>query len=474
MIGRLAATLLLAAAAPVAAETFAVTGGKVALGDGSQPISGGTVVIRDGRIVAAGANVRVPPGAKMIDARGKWVTPGIVAGFSRLGLAEVDLTSSAEDGGGRTDTSGAADDTTSNGPFNAAIDVVPAINPLDTTIAVNRADGVTRALVAPSVGKNIFAGQGAVIDTGSDMDPVTAARKFQFVELGETGADKAGGSRASAHILFRNALREAAELRRYAPTIAAARGEAPDERERLLVRNPNESRIYGAEARRSEDVLLTRFDAAALVPVLQGRQYLLIHVERASDILQVLELKREFRTLKIVLVGASEGWMVADRIAHAGIPVIASAVNDLPASFEQIAATQSNVGRMRAAGVNVSIGMIDDNDTRNLFMERQYAGNLVGLQKIPGATGVSWGEALAMITSRPAQSIGMGGEIGSLAPGRRADLVIWSGDPLEGTSAAEQVFIDGVRQPLETHQTKLRDRYRYLPGPRNLPEAYRH
>ena len=92
--------------------------------------------------------------------------------------------------------------------------------------------------------------------------------------------------------------------------------------------------------------------------------------------------------------------------------------------------------------------MIDDTDTRNLFMERQYAGNLVALQKIPGATGVSWGEALAMITSRPAEAIGMGGEIGSLAPGRRADLVIWSGDPLEGSSAAEQVFIDGVRQPL--------------------------
>jgi cytosine/adenosine deaminase-related metal-dependent hydrolase len=107
-------------------------------------------------------------------------------------------------------------------------------------------------------------------------------------------------------------------------------------------------------------------------------------------------------------------------------------------------------------------------------MERQYAGNLVGLQKIPGATGVNWGEALAMITSWPAEAIGMGGEIGSLAAGRRADLVIWSGDPLEGTSAAEQVYIDGVRQPLETHQTRLRDRYRYLPGQRDLPEAYRH
>ena len=474
MIGRLACALLLGVAAPLGAETFAISGGTVALGDGSQPIPNGLVIVRDGRIVAAGdVRMKLPPGTRVIDATGKWVTPGIIAGFSRLGLADVDLTASKEDGGGRSDTSGSADDSTSDGPFNASIDVVPAINPLDTTIAVNRADGVTRAIVAPNAGKNIFAGQGAVIDTGADMDPITAPRKFQFVELGEAGADKAGGSRASAHIMFRNALREAAELGRHSAPIGASSGQAPDERSRPVVRNPNESRLYGADARRSQDVLLTRFDAAALVPVLQGRQYLLVHVERASDILQVLGLKHDFPALKIVLVGASEGWMVADRIAREGIPVIASAVNDLPASFEQIAATQSNVGRMRSAGVKVAIGMIDDNDTRNLFMQRQYAGNLVGLRKIPGATGVDWGEALAMITSRAAEAIGMGGELGSLSPGRRADVVIWSGDPLEGTSAAEQVFIDGVRQPLETHQTRLRDRYRYLQR-RNLPEAYRH
>jgi len=445
------------------AQTFAVVGATVALGDGSQPIPNGMVVVRNGRIVAAGdVRMKLPADTQVIDARGKWVTPGIVAGFSRLGLSEVDLSAQG------------ADDSSADGPFNAALDVVPAINPMNSTIAVNRADGVTRALVAPNAGKNIFAGQGAVIDTGADRDPITAARKFQFVELGETGSAKGGGSRASAHVLFRNALREAAELRRYAPAAAASRRGSPDEREQPVVRNPNESRIYGADARRSDDVLLTRFDAAALVPVLQGRQYLLVHVERASDILQVIALKKEFPALKVVIVGASEGWTVADRIANSGIPVIASAVNDLPAAFEQLAATQSNVGRMRAAGVKVSIGMIDDNDTRYLFDERQYAGNLVGLQKLPGATGVSWGEALAMITSRPAEAIGMGGEIGSLAPGRRADLVIWSGDPLEAFNAAEQVYIDGVRQPLDTHQTRLRDRYRYLPGQRNLPEAYRH
>jgi imidazolonepropionase-like amidohydrolase len=460
MIRRLAIALLLGAAAPVCAQTIAISGGTVALGNGSEPIPNGMVVIRDGKIVAAGdIRMKLPADTQVIDATGKWVTPGIVGGFTRLGLAEVDL--SAE----------GSDDTKADGPFSAAIDVVQSVNPLDTPIAVNRADGVTRALVVPDVGKSIFAGQGAVIDTGADMDPITRPRVFQFVELGETGKEKAGGSRSSAFVMFKNALREAGQLGRYSGPMQSARSGTTDERDRPVVRNPNESRMY--DARRNEDVLLTRFDASALVPVLQGRQYLLVHAERARDILNVLDLKNEFPSLKIVLVGATEGWTVADRIARAGVPVIASAVNDLPASFEQIAATQSNVGRMRAAGVKVSIGMIDDSDTRNIFLERQYAGNLVALQRVPGASGVSWGEALAMITSKPADAIGLGDEIGSLAPGRRADVVIWSGDPLEGSSAAEQVFIDGVRQPLETHQTKLMQRYRDL-NRRDLPEAYRH
>ena len=114
-------------AVPAGAQTYAIVNGTVALGDGSEPIPNGTVVIRDGKIVAAGGmRMKLPAGTQVIDANGKWVTPGIVAGFSRLGLAEVDLTASQEDGGGRDDTSGAADDTSQNGPFNAAIDVVPS------------------------------------------------------------------------------------------------------------------------------------------------------------------------------------------------------------------------------------------------------------------------------------------------------------------------------------------------------------
>ncbi|RIX27069.1 amidohydrolase family protein [Sphingomonas edaphi] len=457
----LTASALLASAAPLQPQTVAITNGIVALGDGSDPMPGGTVVIRNGRVVAAGSGVSVPANAEVIDANGKWVTPGIVAGFSRLGLSEVDLGADGSD-----------DTETRNSPFSAAIDVAPAINPKASTIAVSRADGVTRAVVAPVAGRSIFAGQGAVIDTADDMDAVLRARAFQFVELGEGGADRAGGSRSAAFVLFRNALREARDLGGLRYPIAG-RSSAARQADEVPYEERQDPQLLSRDARRTDDVMLTRFDAAALVPVVRGRQLLIVHVERAKDILNVLDLRREFPSLRIALVGATEGWTVADRIAESGVWVIASALNDLPASFEMLAATQSNVGRMRAAGVKVAIGMIDDNDTRYVRNQRQYAGNLVALGKIPGAAGVSWAEAFAMITSKPAEAVGLGGEIGSLARGRRGDVVIWSGDPLELASAPEAVWIDGVRQPLDNHQTKLRDRYRTLERGA-LPEAYRH
>ena len=442
------------AALPATAQTLAITGGRVVIGDGSEPIDGGTVILRDGRVVAAGANVAVPAGATMVDARGKWVTPGIVAGFSRIGLVEVDAVDASNDTQANTS------------PFSAAIDVVPAINPLASAIAVSRAAGVTRAVVSPATGRSIFAGQGAVIDLGGDMNPITRGRLFQFIEMGEEGANDAGGSRASAHVLLRNALREARDLRLPIGARGAARvpSAAPPED---LPENP----YIGSATQRSDDVLLTRFDAAALVPVLQGRQLLLVHVERASDILQVLALKREFANLRIVLVGATEGWRVAQQIAAANVPVIANALTDLPASFEQLAATQSNIGRMRAAGVEVAIGMINDDETRNVRVSTQHAGNLVGIGRVPGHTGLSWSQAFAAISSAPAEALGMGGEIGSLRPGRRGDVVIWDGDPLELATGVEAVWIDGVQQNLENRQTRLRERYRQ-PQEGALPHAY--
>jgi imidazolonepropionase-like amidohydrolase len=417
-------------AVPALAETVAITGGMVAIGDGSAAAPG-TVVVRDGRIIAAGPGVAVPAGARTVDATGKWVAAGIVAGFSRIGLVEVDAVDPTNDGAARGTV------------FNASLDVVNGLNPRVPAIAINRARGITRAVVAPDAAGNMFAGQGAVIDLAGDTELVTRARAFQFVEFGEAGARIAGGSRPASHAMFRNML---AEARDYG-------------------RNP-----AGYDGR-SRDAMLQRRDAEALLPVIDGRMPLVVHVEGGPDILKMLALKGEFPNLRLVLVGATEGWTVARQIAAAGVPVIASALNDLPSSFEQLAATQSNIGRMKAAGVQVSVGTIDDDDPRMPIRTPQYAGNLVALTKISGASGLDWASAFAAITSKPAEAMGMGGEIGSLRPGRRADVVIWSGDPLELSSGVERVWIDGIEQSLVTRQTRLRDRY-MRPQEGALPKAY--
>ena len=418
-------------AAPASAQTIAVTGGTVAIGDGSAPIPNGTVVFRDGRIVSAGPNVAIPAGAAIVDATGKWVAAGIVAGFSSLGLVDAEGIESSNDV------------RATESPFAAAIDVSNAINPDGVDIANERIGGVTRAIVSPASGSAIFAGQGAVIDLGADPDPVTRARAFQYVELGEDAARIAGGSRPAAYAAFRDALAQAEDYRR-------------------------DPKAFGG---RSTDSLLKRSDAQALVEVVDGRVPLLVHVERASDIRSVLNLKRDYPKLNLVLVGVTEGWMVAREIAAAHVPVIASALADLPAQFESIAATESNAGRMAQAGVVVAISTVGANTAPGEHVLAQYAGNLVAIQKVPGKTGLDWGRAFAAITSGPAAALAMDGEIGSLRPGRRADVVIWDGDPLELSSAPTGIYIDGKAQPMTSRQELLQRRYA-TPREAGLPKAY--
>ena len=183
----------------------------------------------------------------------------------------------------------------------------------------------------------------------------------------------------------------------------------------------------------------------------------------------MLSLGREFPALRLVIVGAGEGWRVASELAAAKVPVLASALADLPGSFETLAATQSNVGRMTAAGVKVAIGGFYDNDQPRYAP--QFAGNLVGLARVPGATGLTWGQALAAITSIPAAILGESDAFGSLKPGLTADLVLWDGDPLELASAPVTIYIDGKSQSLVNHQSRLRQRYRH-PHEGSLPKAY--
>jgi len=456
LAGVLAASL---AGSSAGAQDFAITGATLVIGDGSDPIENGTVVVQGGRVTAAGANVAVPAGITALDGTGSWVTPGLFSAVTDLGLWDVEAVDESND------------TRPTRSPFGAALDVAPAINPASQNIAISRAGGVTRATVTAYPAGSIFAGQGAVIDLGADPQAIVRPRAFQLVVLGEYGGRIAGGSRIAAHALFRNALREALDLDDD-DEIATGSSRAPDIDTGDDV--PIDSQVAGRDSERQSDAMLTRFDAAALVPVVTGRQKLYVLVDRAADIRAVLALRQEFPRLDMVLVGAAEGWTMADEIAASGVPVLAEALTDLPASFEILAATQSNVGRMMDAGVKVALGGFLGTDQQPRWAT-QHAGNLVALNKLPGATGLSWGEAFAVISSIPAEISGYGGPDGPLAgvlsAGAVGDVVVWDGDPLELSSNTVRVYIDGVEQPLTNHQTRLRDRYRDL-DESDLPKAY--
>lgn len=428
-----AASALAFAAGPLAAQDVVIVNAKLVTGDGSEPIENGMVVVENGKVVSAGPLRNGDYESDVvIDAGGAFVTPGLFAAVTTIGIWDVAAVSESNDS-----RAGGA-------PFSASLDIAPAVNPDNQHVKIHRAAGITRAATSTTQGASIFAGQGAIIDLGADSDPITKAKAFQSVALGEGGARLAGGSRASTHVLLRASLREAQAL-------VGARG------------TPQTTEIT-----RGDSVMLGRFDAEALVPVVRGQQKLFVEVERATDIRAALDLKREFGQLDMVLVGASEGWMVAREIAAAGVPVIANGLTDLPESFERLASTQSNIGRMKSAGVTVAINAAAMENPRRLS---QHAGNLVALSKVPGASGLTWGQAFAAISSVPAEISGLGGQAGVLKPGAMGDIVIWDGDPLEVGSVPAQVFIAGVQQPLDNHQSRLRDRYKDL-DESELPKAY--
>lgn len=427
------ALALAGGATAVQAETIAIVGGTVHTVANPQPIENGTVVIRDGKIVAVGQNVQVPADARVIDAQGKQVTPGLFNAFTALGLADVGAVRESND------------IRTSASSYTASLDVSYAINPKAVPIAVTRVEGVTRAVVSPQPSQTVFGGQGALIQLGDAADLVFKPRAFQFVALGEHGGEVGGGSRPAAYAQFINALKEARDLSK-ANFVATGGGRAP---------------VYN------------RVDLEALRPVLNGEMPVLVWAERAVDIRNVIGLRKEFPKLQIVILGASEGWMVASELAAARIPVIVNALQNLPTTFEQLGSTMNNVGRMAAAGVTVALGTMARDEAHQARLVVQDAANLVGQSRVPGGTGLNWEDALKIVTLNPARIFGVDKQLGTLEPGKTADVVVWSGDPFDLRQAPTNVLIAGKEVKLESRQTKLRDRYlSVLRGEANLPPQY--
>ena len=400
---------LLCVSATALADKIAVVGGKVFTGTAQGTLESATVLIDNNTVVSVSNGADVPAGYTVIDATGKYVTPGLVGAYTQLGLVEVGM------------SAGTVDSSVSTLPISAtgaAYDVSYAVNPDSSLMAISRVEGVTSAATTISRTEYLFHGQGAVITLASDAQPVLKPKAFVAVNVGNAGADDAGGSRAAVWVMLENAINEVKEApKSLSPT----------------------SDWHGINS---------RLDVQALRPVVKGEVPLLIHADRAADIRQVIAFKQRHPGMNVVLVKGMEAWRVADELASAKIPVIIDPEFNLPGGFDQMGATLANAARLHNAGVTIAIGM----ETHNIRLATQHAGNAV-------AHGLSHEAALAALTVNPARIFGMEGTIGSLAKGARADLVIWSGDPLEVTEAAETVLINGKVIEHASRQIKLQQRY---------------
>jgi imidazolonepropionase-like amidohydrolase len=422
-VASLALLALAAGAVPVAAETVAITGGRVHTVSGGV-IEGGTVVLRDGKIAAVGTGVPVPSGARVVDATGKWVTPGLFDSASTLGIVEIGAVQA-------TNETSVEDDR-----ITAAFDVVDGLDATTTALAVTRVEGITRAVVLPQPGNSLIAGRAAVIRLGGgSVDPlslVVRPRVAMVVFLGSRGAGLAGGARGGAMLRLREALEDARDF-------AANRN------------------AWETGSRR--EYALSRLDLEALVPVVRGEIPLAVRVEKASDIVAALRLREEY-PVKLMVLGAADGWIVADRLAAARVPVVVNPMENLP-NYDQRGATLENAARLHRAGVDVLLASFDAHNSRNL---KQAAGNAVSY-------GMPWDAALRAVTLAPAQAWGIADRYGSLEVGKDGDVVVWSGDPFELSTNAEHVFISGTEVPQESRQLELFRRYRDLSQP--MPPAYR-
>ena len=405
--------LALAAAGPgvLSAQTIAITGGTVFPVSGPR-IERGTVVIRDGKIVAVGANVAVPADAQRIDATGKWVTPGLIHAASDAGLGVGSLFQFSE---GRL-----------RGEVNPSFSPVEGIDPLALTIAQTRTGGITTAIIPP--GGSFIRGQAVTIDLAGgsleelEVNPATAL----VISLNDGSKQAGGGSRAGTLARLRQLFQDATEYER-----------------RKADYNRAQMQPLSAPAEELE----------ALLPALTGRMPVYLVANRVLDIQNALRLKAEFK-LRLVLQGATEGWVIGKDIAAAGVPVLVQPMTDIP-SFDGLRARLDNATLLRDAGVQVIIAQGDAGGDRSL---RWVAGNAV-------RNGLTWDEALQSITATPAKVFGLA-DRGTLEPGKLANLVVWSGDPLDFAAAPERVFIRGREESLRTRETELFERYRTLPPDR--------
>lgn len=403
------ACMLVACASVAFAQDVLIRGATVYTVSEQGDLPDTDVLIRDGKIEAIGRALTATPGTPTIDAKGRPLTPGLFGGLSAIGIEEVSLEPTTADA-----------NLLLNAPafeteWRPEFDVTLAYNPRSVLVPVARIEGLTWTVLTPGSvpGGNFLAGQGAAVTLDGRYDAVLDGSRALFINLGGDMNILSDGSRAGQWMLLEQAIRE-------------ARARAPDDQNPLL--HP-----LGREA-------LAKYLAGGRV---------IFHVSRASDIRRAVAFAKR-HGMKPVIAGGAEAWVVADELAAANVPVLLDALENLPSTFDAIGARLDNAALLHRAGVHIAFTQFGE--SHNARKIRQLAGNAV-------AHGLPKDAALEALTTRPAEIFGQGANRGRIARGQVADLVLWSGDPLEVTTMAEQVWIGGRAIEMRSRQSELRDRY---------------
>jgi len=393
---------------PLQAQDLLITNARIHTMGPDGILAGSDLLIRDGKVSKIGMNLQAGNEIQIIDANGRNLTPGLFGGLSSIGLDEISLEESTVDR--------LLDLKQMRPEFN----VNYAYNPASSLLAINRIEGVLYAVLSPSEKGSIIEGQGGPVILDGHSLPM--GPNAMFISLGSAAMGDSGGSRAAQYMLLNQAFSE----------------------------------VTAGGDQNGHYRLLTQAGRRALKD--RNNPYI-FNVNRAVDIRRTLEFIKANR-LQAVISGAAEAWMVAAELKAAKVPVVIDPLENLPASFDSLGARLDNAAILNAAGVEV---IFSAGGAHNMRKIRQAAGNAV-------ANGMPYAAALTAITSAPARVFAYKG--GVLQAGGVANLVIWDGDPLEVTSAADAVIIAGVSTSMVSRQTLLRDRY--LPAAGAMPRAYNH